>query len=229
MILGLNGMSNLSKEQLDSISKVFSDFLDSQQKEEVPLSQSCIDNSPVNKPSKYMQDFERGKVLFVGTGAGWEVLHAQDMGFDAYGITLGKDNIIFGRENLGLAPEKFVEGPNESLPFGSETFDFVAGFQIFEHCIAPSLFLIEQHRVLKPGGVILLEWPPSHPTSSHDPKHQICFTPGQAEALLWKTGFDNVQLFYSHYPTGRIFEVPESEYWRGCPENGYVVAQAKKV
>lgn len=222
-------MSRLSEEQCSIISCRFSDLLSSQQEEESPLSGAYIDRVPVNKPAKYMQNFERGKVLFVGTGAGWEVKHALDLGFDAYGNTLGKDNIVFGREKLSLSLDRFVEGPNEVLPFPSSTFDVVAGFQIFEHTIAPSLFLLEQNRVLKIGGTLLLEWPPSHPTSSHDPKHQICLTPGQAEALLLKTGFGEITMRYSNYVDGKIIPVPPEHYWQGHPEHGYVVAQAKKV
>lgn len=224
-------MSNciISEEQRKVIADGFYRILEAQQKLEEPLSESRQDGAPVNKPGKYLQQFARGKILFVGTGAGWEVAQARDLGFDAYGITLGKDNIVFGREILGIPPEKFVEGPNEVLPFDKEVFDIVAGFQIFEHCISPMLFLREQYRVLKIEGTILLEWPPSHPTSSHDRKHQICLTPGQADALLHKAGFRDIIMRYSNYATHEIYPVPSKDYWQGHPEHGYVLAQAKKA
>jgi len=221
-------MSNLSEEQLAGIACRFSECLSLQDDQDEFVSESVIEGVPVNKPAKYMDSFPRGKALFLGAGGGWEVKMAQDMGFDAYGITLGKPNLNFAHGELALPPEKFIEGISEVLPFSSETFDVVAGFQIFEHTTAPLLFLMEQSRVLRTGGTILLEWPPSHSTSSHDPKHQICFTPGQAEALLLKAGFGEIKMSYSHYPSDKVFPVPASEYWSGHPEHGYVVAQAKK-
>lgn len=214
----------LSPEQLQGLVLRFSECLKSQDQGEMWLNQSGV-----NKPSLYMQDLERGKVLFVGAGAGDEVVHAQDMGFDAYGVTMGPANIKYARETLGLGPDRLVEGLNEVLPFPNETFDIVAGFQIVEHTVCPPVFFLEQHRALKPGGILLLEWPPAHPTSSHDPKHYICMTPGQGEAMLHKAGFEDVSLRYSNYSTGQIFPIPQGDYWKGCPEHGYVVAQARKV
>lgn len=178
----------------------------------------------VNKPRKYMQSLEKGsKTLFVGAGSGREVLLASEMGLDAYGITLGPSNLELGR-SLGLSKERLLEGHNEVLPFSSETFDAVAGFQILEHSVSPLLFLLECNRVLKDQGCIFLEWPPSHPTSSYDPKHVICPTPGQARALLLKSGFSNIELLYAD-----LKKVPEAEYWQGLPDRGYVVAQASRA
>ncbi|KKN22539.1 hypothetical protein LCGC14_0914040 [marine sediment metagenome] len=180
-----------------------------------------------NKPWKYLQSLYEGtKVLFVGTGAGREVLIAQKMGLDAYGVTMGSNNINFGREVLGLTPDHFVNSCNELLPFPPETFDFVAGFQILEHAVSPLLFLLEQSRVLKEGGKILLEWPAAsnHGTHGADPQHQVCYTPGQAEGLLLKSGFDNISLFYND-----MSPIPKENYWMGEQDKGYVIVTAEKV
>ena len=180
-----------------------------------------------NKPWKYLQEFEVGtKILLVGTGAGREVLMARDMGFDAYGVTMGSKNINFGREVLGIDSSQFVGSCNELLPFPPETFDVVAGFQILEHAVSPLLFLLEQSRVLKDNGKIILEWPAAsnHSTHGADPQHQVCYTPGQAEGLLLKAGFDNIELFYQD-----MSSIPKENYWMGEQEKGYVVAKAQKV
>lgn len=180
-----------------------------------------------NKPWKYLQDAPKGsKVLFVGTGAGREVLAGSAMGLEAYGITIGSNNINFGRNILGLDDSHFVEGCNELLPFPAHFFDVVAGFQIMEHSISPLMFLLEQSRVLVDGGCILLEWPPASDHSTHgaDPQHQVCFTPGQVEGLLLKAGFDNVSLFYEDMSV-----IPKDKYWVGEQEKGYVVVRAQKV
>ena len=64
-----------------------------------------------------------------------------------------------------------------------------------EHAMAPMLFLLEQGRVLKPNGTLMLEWPPAKDyTMGENPHHQMCFTPGQAHALFLKAGFKDIKL-----------------------------------
>lgn len=87
----------------------------------------------------------------------------------------------------------------------------VAGFQVFEHAMSPFIFLLEQNRVLKEGGRLLLEWPPGDNYSMEDnPHHQICYSPGQAYALLQKTGFQDIRVFYEDNTP-----IPEEDMWSG--------------
>jgi SAM-dependent methyltransferase len=182
-----------------------------------------------NKPWKYLKDLSLGtKVLFIGVGSGREVLCAKEMGLDAYGITMGSNNINFGREVLGLEEDRLVEGCTELLPYPPESFDVVAGFQIVEHAVSPLMFLLEMGRVLRPGGEIVLEWPaPSWHSSGganpRSPQHNVCLTPGQCRAMLMKSGFDNVSLFYQD-----MTPIPEANWWQGEQEKGYIVAKAQK-
>ena len=165
-----------------------------------------------NKVERYMQGVVPGSdVLLLGVGTGRETMVAKDMGFKAVGTTLGSRNIDFGLKYLGLTAEEHKECLNEALPFPKESFDVVAGFQVFEHTIAPLLFLLEQSRVLKFGGKLFLEWPPASLFSMEDnPHHQVCFTPGQAYALFQKAGFADIKLYYDdHTP------IPEEDLWRG--------------
>lgn len=180
-----------------------------------------------NKPWKYLKGIPKGsKVLFLGAGVGRELLCAEAMGLDAYGVTMGSQNVNFGRLVLGLKESRFIEGCIELLPFESEMFDVVAGFQVFEHYISPLLCLLEQRRVLKTGCELVLEWPAAsaHATNGADPQHQVCYTPGQAEGLLLKAGFDNIRLYYVDMSV-----VPKDSYWKGEQNKGYLVAKATKV
>jgi len=180
---------------------------------------------PGNKYEKYYDLIPKGsRVLHLGCGTGREVLLGKEYGFTSTGITIGKENIKFGHETLGLNEQELVEGYCEVLPFQAEEFDYVIGCQIFEHAIAPMLFLLEQNRVLKPGGQIILEWPPcfGHGTHGADPQHQICFTPGQGQGLLLKAGFVDIKLYYND-----MTEIPETNYWHG--DAGYVIAIATKI
>lgn len=168
-----------------------------------------------NKVQKALNGVSKGsKVLILGVGTGREVLEAKDMGMEVVGTTLGSRNVYFGRKYLGLTDEELLECLNEVLPFPSNTFDLVLGFQVFEHTFAPLLFLLEQRRVLKNGGKLLLEWPPADKyTLDDNPHHQVCFTPGQAEGLFKKAGFSKIRLYFSNG------EAPNpEELWQGDHE-----------
>lgn len=168
----------------------------------------CVTDS--NKVEVYLKDTPVGStVLLLGTGTGREVLVAKDMGFTAIGTTLGSRNTHFGHAHLGLDFSELVECANEVLPFRSNSFDVVAGFQVFEHAIAPLLFLMEIRRVLKYGGKVLLEWPPAEDYHmGPNPHHQVCYCPGQAVSLLQKACFDSIKVYYSNLAT-----VPEEQMW----------------
>jgi len=168
-----------------------------------------------NKVERYLGDVPSGSsVVFLGTGTGREVRLAKDLGFDAIGVTLGSRNVYFGRHYLGLGEQELIECSHDVLPFAKETFDVVAGFQVFEHVFSPLLFLLEQSRVLKFGGLCIMEWPNSAKhNDGPNPHHQVCYTPGQAEALFKKAGFGNISVCY-----GDLSPIPENEWWCGDAE-----------
>jgi SAM-dependent methyltransferase len=179
------------------------------------------EGSPVYKYTKGIPP--GSKILFLGTGTGREVKAALSMGWDAHGTTLGSRNIQFAREELGLGPDRVMECLNENLPFGSQTFDHVHGYQVFEHAMSPIFVLLEIHRVLKPGGKILLEWPSAAAEGAvawwH---HQICYAPGQVGALLTKASFRDIRLF-----TGDDKGVPDEGLWR-ADWHGWMCASATR-
>lgn len=164
------------------------------------------------------------KVLLLGVGPGREILLAKSMGFDATGITLGSRNIDMGRLVLGLSEKEHIEAIAESLPFPSETFDAVIGCQVFEHTIAPIMFLLEIGRVLKPNGKLILEWPSGEVhTAGANPHHLICYAPGQGKALLRKTGFENVETFYTNGQP-----IPKDLEWNCNGHDIYVCVEGTK-
>lgn len=176
---------------------------------------------------RYLKRWPKGsKVLHLGCGTGREVLVGKSMGLHSMGITLGIENVAFGRHILGLTEDEIVHAPCEATPFKAESFDAVLGCQIFEHAAAPMMFLLEQGRVLKMGGEIVLEWPAAsaHATNEEDPHHQVCYTPGQARGLLMKAGFRDIKLFYND-----MSPILEENWWMGEQGKGYVIAVAKKA
>jgi len=169
-----------------------------------------------DKTQKYLTPWLKkgSKVLIHGVGTGREVVSAKEHGYEVIGITLGSRNMEFGRRYLGLAAGEMIECIAEALPFPAESFDVVAGYQIFEHALSPLMFLLEQSRVLKFGGRLVLEWPPADNYSmDENPHHQICYTPGQARALFQKAGYAKIKLFYSN-----MDPIPDEALWSGVSD-----------
>jgi len=62
----------------------------------------------------------------------------------------------------------FMAGLGESLPLISDSIDLVLSYDVFEHVQDPEKCLTECFRVLRPGGIALLVFPPyHHPTGAH--------------------------------------------------------------
>ncbi len=172
-----------------------------------------------NKLEKYLVPWSPppAKVAILGTGTGREVVMAKSLGYDAVGTTFGKENPSFAKWKFDLDLE-YVD--NNTLPYADKSFDVVCAFQVFEHCWAPHFFLIECNRILKEGGLLVLEWPPflSRPpdlvtgkyTKTHDHMdmksinnlhHMCCWTPAQGYILTRKCNFEEPEVFIgSHSP-----------------------------
>lgn len=165
-----------------------------------------------DKVGKYLTDVpKKSRVLIHGVGTGREVLVAKDMGFDTHGTTLGSRNVAFAKRMLSLTDYDITECLVDALPYSSEWYDVVIGVQIFEHVVSPLPFLLEQSRVLKVGGKLILEWPPaSTHTMDDNPHHQVCFVPGQAHGLFRKAGFSDIKVCYN-----TLEEVPPELWWSG--------------
>ena len=148
------------------------------------------DNSPL---LKYFtdSDLHNKSMLLIGTGVGREVITAQEMGASVVkGTTLGQRNKAYAKEIVGVDLEVC---DMHAMPWPNEAFDLVCGFQVLEHSFMPVMFMLECHRLLKTGGMVCFETPPSK-TISLDSwlHHVICPTPRQMYYLFIKTGFKPV-------------------------------------
>jgi SAM-dependent methyltransferase len=196
------------KEDLVHVAHGFSNLVATQNGQDTD--DYCVGDN--NKVEKYLSYLPKGSdVLILGVGTGRETLVAKEFGLKAVGTTLGSRNIDFGLNQLNLTQDEHIECLNEALPFPSDSFDAVAGFQVFEHAISPLLFLLEQSRVLRLGGKLLLEWPPADKFSMEDnPHHQICYSPGQAYALFQKAGFSDIKVYYDD-----LTPIEDKDMWAG--------------
>ena len=90
-----------------------------------------------------------------GTGAVIELLREKHPEAHYVGLDLTPDMIAVARaKNLDGA--EFVVGDAEDLPFADESFDAVLSSNSFHHYPNPEKFFEGVHRVLRPGGRLIL-------------------------------------------------------------------------
>lgn len=118
--------------------------------------------------SKYFPDVDpaefRGKrLLDLGCFTGGRLVHwVERYGFvNARGIDIDerfeRAGYLFAREK-GIAAD-FDTGFAEALPYESDSFDFIATYDVLEHVRSVEQALAECRRVLKPGGRLLCVFP----------------------------------------------------------------------
>ncbi len=87
-------------------------------------------------------------------------------------------------------PDAFATA--EAQPFRAASFDTVLGLSMLTYLPEPGRMLAEAHRVLRPGGVLILEFTQMVPL--HDEPHDYFrFTRFGAEYLLRRAGFEPLE------------------------------------
>jgi SAM-dependent methyltransferase len=90
----------------------------------------------------------------------------------------------------GGRPEVFARA--ERLPFRDGSVDTVLGLSMLDHFPEPGMLLDEAHRVLKPGGILILEFPQMVPL--HDEPHDyLRYTRFGAAWHLERAGFEPLE------------------------------------
>jgi SAM-dependent methyltransferase len=114
-----------------------------------------------------------------------------------------------------------VTASADSLPFESETFDFVLCTEVLEHCREPGTVVTEISRVLKPGGYAFVTTP--FMAGLHEVPHDYFrFTRFGLQALaedadltveaIWpKGGYGALVLLSVQYPLTKVFQVAQSK------------------
>jgi 2-polyprenyl-3-methyl-5-hydroxy-6-metoxy-1,4-benzoquinol methylase len=105
------------------------------------------------------------KLLDVGCGSGSLMFKAKDKFKNVYGIDISPSRIDEAKKK---AVEKFGENNNlhfsvcninEKIDFPDDMFDAVTSIAVIEHVFDPYYVVSEIHRVLKSGGVFVVEVP----------------------------------------------------------------------
>lgn len=103
------------------------------------------------------------RLLDIGSAWGFNVMAMERLGFDVTGIDLVVDQFEVGQRIAGENDASFaVVGADAArLPFGDATFDVITMVETLEHIFLEDrpTALGECHRVLRPGGSIVLSTP----------------------------------------------------------------------
>lgn len=166
---------------------------------------------------------DRGTLLDVGCGTGqtMEWFEARRPGWR----TLGTDVAAHG---LQVAAEQGVggvlRGDALALPFADASADLVITFDVLQHlplAAGDVRALGEMHRVLRPGGCLLLRTnAQAFPTTEDDPAHDFHrYRPEELREKLVETGFEVVCLSRINALLG-LAEIPRALSARGDGDDG---------
>jgi 2-polyprenyl-3-methyl-5-hydroxy-6-metoxy-1,4-benzoquinol methylase len=100
----------------------------------------------------------RGRVLDIGCSWGDYLAYMRRLGWETHGLELDAEAAHHAREDHGL--DVSIGRAEDRLPdYPNDSFDVVTMWHLLEHVDNPSLVLAEVYRVLRPGGMLLVEVP----------------------------------------------------------------------
>jgi SAM-dependent methyltransferase len=148
-----------------------------------------------------------GRLLDLGCGCGFFLGVAGERGWTPYGVEPLPGYAVYARARFGAS---VVTDILRDDSFPCDFFDAITAFQVFEHLPDPAREAARLHRMLKPGGVFLVEAPEFDTWSVHligprhrhfVPKHITFFSANTLTLLLEKRGFELLSIYH---PSRRI-------------------------
>jgi SAM-dependent methyltransferase len=121
---------------------------------------------------QWFREFDRGGLAVLDVGGRIQPYRA---------LLGGRVGRYFAIDPLRTALVNVV-GDGEHLPFASDSFDLIFCTQVLGYIRRPEQVIEEIHRVLKPGGMLLLSAPALSPSDSDE--EYWCFYPAGLRALL---------------------------------------------
>jgi SAM-dependent methyltransferase len=96
------------------------------------------------------------KFLDIGCATGMLLAHMKERGWEEQGVEVCEPSARFGREARRL---QILTSTLEDAAFDRDTFHVIHCSHLIEHLEDPGSFFKEVHRVLKPGGYLILTTP----------------------------------------------------------------------
>jgi 2-polyprenyl-3-methyl-5-hydroxy-6-metoxy-1,4-benzoquinol methylase len=139
-----------------------------------------------------------GRALDVGCAAGFCMQALRLRGFDVYGVEVSATIAAHAIDHFGF--DTVHVGELQSAPWEEQSFDLITMWDVVEHVVDPHALLLSARRLLKPGGLLVLETQDIEsrfaralgPRWHHykHAEHIYHFTPGSVRRLLTGAGFE---------------------------------------
>lgn len=144
---------------------------------------------------------EVGRILDVGAGAGLFLSQAKQRGWEVHGVELSEFGPQYARQHFGIEIQR---GTLEQVRLPDQHFDVVMLQDTIEHVPAPLTLMREIHRIVRPGGAVVLSTPnlaslgrkiAGRHWALISPSEHLCLcTPRTLHTLLANSGFDTHEL-----------------------------------
>jgi len=168
-----------------------------------------------NKLDLLQRYISEGKLLEIGCGHGFFLEAAKQSPFQATGIDISRYAVAYAQKEVCVDARVM---DLYKATFKPKTFDVVVAFQLIEHVQDPVTFLAAAHRLMKPGGVLLLATPNeggylrkllgNHWLSFRHREHLYFFSSKTMRLILERAGFTDIQFCKDEtrwYPLRHIF------------------------
>jgi SAM-dependent methyltransferase len=169
-----------------------------------------------------------GRLLDVGCGEGLFLHLARQAGWEVQGVEIAGPSAAYARDVLRL---DVFGGDLLEASFPARHFDAVTFWHVLEHLHDPLRELREAHRILKPGGLLIVGAPNvaswqarlfgARWTALDVPRHLYHFSPDSLRAMLERAGFTCFKIGYwsRGHNMGRLDEHIMSLIFRLLPKS----------
>jgi 2-polyprenyl-3-methyl-5-hydroxy-6-metoxy-1,4-benzoquinol methylase len=120
------------------------------------LKKQYIQQKDYLKVLDYLENRERGTLLDVGSYTGVFLHSAQERGWKALGIEPMPKPRLYSEREFGL---RVIGTPYEKAEIDDNSIDVIVSFHVIEHVYDPKLFIQKSNKILKKGGLLIMETP----------------------------------------------------------------------
>jgi cyclopropane fatty-acyl-phospholipid synthase-like methyltransferase len=112
----------------------------------------------LNRIEQHLQNGSERKILDLDFGSGWGffLATAKQQGWTSYGLEPLPASAVYARATFGLS---IITDTLRDNTYPNDFFDVITAFQVFEHLPYPKKDIQSLYRMLKRGGIILIEVP----------------------------------------------------------------------
>jgi 2-polyprenyl-3-methyl-5-hydroxy-6-metoxy-1,4-benzoquinol methylase len=165
---------------------------------------------PLSSYFRTVKLVENGRYLDVGCGIGYFPMVMKYLGMKPYGVEPADfDQELSKNYNLNVS-----KGTLDEAEYENEYFDVVTLNHVLEHVPKPSETMKELHRILKPGGYLIIAVPVSDSLASKvfgkywaqldTPRHLYLFSTEVLKQYARKYNFDILKIRYNSDPRYQI-------------------------